>query len=81
MASQMPVLAALPAHQPFTREDGAFLVVHWDAVAIVVCCVVLLWWWVRDQNARRCPDCGYAPMWCRCPHPPGPEQSSRVKKH
>ena len=78
MASQMPTLAALLAHAPFSGDDGAFLVVHWDAVAVVVCCAVLLWWWVRDQNARRCPDCGYAPMWCRCPHPHPPAQHQHL---
>ncbi|MGN6379562.1 MAG: hypothetical protein ACTHNU_11475 [Gaiellales bacterium] len=83
MHTQMIWLAANVAHvQAATVEDPTpFIVLHWDAVAVVLICVVALWWWVNDQNSRRCSDCGYAPMWCRCPHPPGTEQRSRVKRH
>jgi hypothetical protein len=69
MGSQMSILAGLPAHPADAGAGASFLVVHWDAAGVVACCVVLLCWWVRDQNAKRCPDCGYAPMWCRCPRP------------
>jgi hypothetical protein len=65
-----PLLFAVMTAQPkLGEEDTRIFVIHWGVVAIVVCCVVLLWWWVDNQNSHRCPDCGYAPMWCRCPSP------------
>ena len=61
------VYAALSGHRKLAEDDTRFFVIHWDVVAIVACCVLLLWWWVDNQNSHRCHDCGYAPIWCRCP--------------
>jgi hypothetical protein len=72
--------AAAHAHAVSGHAHAAarpHLLLDGDAVVAGLLCLVLLLWWAGQQRARRCPDCGFCPIFCHCEQ----ERSGRDRDH